>query len=92
MNVRRTCPLPSAFTSIPRSAPVRRKGGGDILLSTAKGNGWRLRSAGAEVAMDNSAYLGEPGQLRRGHQIILKGETQGRETVIKWALQKEGGR
>jgi len=68
------------------------QGSDDVLLRSAKGSGWRLRSAGAEVTLDGSVYLGEPGQLRRGQQIILRGETRARETLVKWALQKEGGR
>lgn len=68
------------------------QGSNAVLLKTAKGMGWRLHCAGAEVTLDRSVYLGEPCQLRRGQQIVLRGETLAKNTIVKWALQKEGGR
>jgi hypothetical protein len=41
--------------------------------------------------LEPSVYLGEPGQVRRGQQVVLTGYTKGSETIVKWALRKEGG-
>jgi uncharacterized heparinase superfamily protein len=62
--------------------------GRSVVLRLAKGGGWRLRSAGAALALEPSVYLGRPGQTRRSQQIVLSGRAEGGETVVKWALQR----
>ncbi|HMA15495.1 MAG: heparinase II/III family protein [Bacteroidota bacterium] len=62
--------------------------GCSVVLRLPKGGGWRLRSAGAALALEPSVYLGQPGQTRRSQQIVLSGTTEGIETVVKWALQR----
>src|SRR5262249_35643416 len=49
--------------------------GGAILLKLPNGDGWRFR-AGAEVAVEESVYLGG-GAVRRGEQLVLTGEVGG---------------
>jgi uncharacterized heparinase superfamily protein len=67
--------------------------GRTVVLRLPKGGGWRLRCAGAELALEPSIYLGQPGQVRRSQQIVLNGELGSGETTVKWALQRmEGGR
>jgi uncharacterized heparinase superfamily protein len=84
-------PFTLRFHLHPSVRASQAQGAADVLLSTAKGAGWRLRSSGAEVSLEPSVYLGEPGQVRRGQQVVLTGYTKGSETIVKWALRKEGG-
>lgn len=62
--------------------------GRSVVLRLRKGSGWRLRSAGAALALETSVYLGQPGQVRRSQQIVLSGRADSGETVVKWALQR----
>jgi len=62
--------------------------GRSVVLRLPKGGGWRLRSAGAALALEPSIYLGQPGQIRRSQQIVLSGRAGPGETVVKWALQR----
>ena len=55
-----------------------------------KGGGWRLRTAGADLSLEPSVYLGRAGEIRRSEQVVLTGTTNGPETVVKWVLQREG--
>ena len=43
------------------------------------------------VAIADSVYFGYGGEMKRTQQIVLTGTTgAGGETVVKWALQREG--
>jgi uncharacterized heparinase superfamily protein len=65
------------------------QGGAAALLRLPGGAGWRLRSAGAAMALADSIYYGD-GEAKRAQQVVLEGRTaQGGETVVKWALQRE---
>ena len=74
--------------------------GRSVVLRLPKGGGWRLRAAGAEVGLEDSVYLGLPGQIRRCQQIVLSGTTgkpgteaaeeADRVATVKWALQRLG--
>lgn len=65
--------------------------GGGALLRLQGGGFWRLRADGATIALSDSAYFGHGGETKRTQQIVLTGETAaGGETVVRWALQREG--
>ena len=65
------------------------QGGASALLRLPKGGGWRFRAQGAKLAVEPSVYLGDAGAARRTQQVVLQGRSQGAETVVKWALQRE---
>jgi len=59
-----------------------------LLLRLPAGQGWRFRSAGAALSIEESVYLGRQGEMRRSQQIVLSGRTQAEGTEVKWALRK----
>jgi uncharacterized heparinase superfamily protein len=65
---------------------------GGALLRLPSGQGWRFRSAGGQLELADSIYLGRRGEMRRSQQLVLRGQTEGNETIVKWALQREGGK
>ncbi len=66
------------------------QGGTAALLRLPGGAGWRMRSAGAVMALHESVYFGDGGDTKRAQLIVLAGKTvEGGETVVKWALQRE---
>lgn len=60
------------------------------LLRLPSGKGWRFRTSGAAIRLEDSIYMGNRGEPRRTLQIVLTGETGEGERSVKWALQKEG--
>jgi uncharacterized heparinase superfamily protein len=75
--------------------------GAAVLLRLASGAGWRLRVAGASLALTESVYLTVTA-TKRTQQIVLAGltgggneggrdEGGGAETVVKWSLRQETG-
>ena len=66
--------------------------GETALLRLPKGGGWRLRSKGVQVGLEESLYLGHGGEQRRSQQVVLSGEFAPGQTVVKWALQREASR
>ncbi len=64
-------------------------GGNAVLLRTQSGAGWRLRAAGATLAVADSLYLGNGLDMRRNQQITLSGETDGAGATVKWALRRD---
>jgi uncharacterized heparinase superfamily protein len=69
-------------------AALNQQGG--ALLRLPSGLGWRFRASGGELELGDSIYLGKRGEMRRSHQLVLRGTVGAGETVIKWALQREG--
>ncbi|MEO3427922.1 heparinase II/III family protein [Pelagibius sp. CAU 1746] len=72
----------------PEVQAMAAQDGRSVVLRLPKGGGWRLRSAGAAVALEPSVYLGQPGQVRRSQQIVLSGSLGDGEATVKWALQR----
>ena len=59
-----------------------------VLLRLPSGTGWQLRSDAAQIALEESVYLGgnEP---RRSEQVVLTGFVDGPQQV-KWTLNRVG--
>jgi uncharacterized heparinase superfamily protein len=83
-------PFAVRFHLHPQAKVSLIQNGGAALLRLPSGIGWRLRAAGARMALEPSVYLGVPGvEARRSEQIVLYGKAPPRETVrIKWALAR----
>jgi uncharacterized heparinase superfamily protein len=62
------------------------------LLKLPGGSGWRMRIQGADIALAESIYMGQRGQVRRSQQLVVLGMIDSDSTVVKWAFQKEGGK
>jgi uncharacterized heparinase superfamily protein len=60
------------------------------VLRPPSGRLWRLRAAGAEMALGESVYLGS-GEVRKTQQVVLSGTVAPGETIVRWALQREPG-
>lgn len=60
------------------------------LLRLPSGAGWRFRSGGASIRLEDSIYMGRRGDARRSQQLVLTGETREGERIVKWAIRKEG--
>jgi uncharacterized heparinase superfamily protein len=62
------------------------------LLKLPGGSGWRMRIQGGDIALAESIYMGQRGQVRRSQQLVVLGMIDSDTTTIKWAFQKEGGK
>ncbi|MBV8401385.1 MAG: heparinase II/III-family protein, partial [Acetobacteraceae bacterium] len=60
--------------------------GTTVLLRLPSGGGWRLRSDGARMTLEESIYVGGP-EPRRSEQVVLTGSADGPQQV-KWAITK----
>lgn len=80
----------------PRVAASVVQNGAAALLRTASGAGWRLRSAGGALQLQESVYFGDRGTLQRCRQLVLTtpvGAVRDDGTLtIKWALRREDRR
>jgi uncharacterized heparinase superfamily protein len=59
-----------------------------VVLRLPSGSVWRLRAAGAEMALGESIYLGS-GEARKTQQIVLTGTAAPGGTAVRWALRRE---
>ena len=64
-------------------------GGDAVLLRLPKGGGWRLRAQDAAVRLEESVYLGGPGEPRRSLQVVMAGPLHAPKTAVKWGLKRE---
>jgi uncharacterized heparinase superfamily protein len=60
-----------------------------VLLKLPSGAGWRLRSSGGSMALEQSVYLGRAGEIRRTQQVVISNTMEGEEASIKWGLRRE---
>jgi uncharacterized heparinase superfamily protein len=81
-------PAPAAFAVRFHLHPDVRaslvQAGVAVLLQTGAGVGFRFRTSGGRLALEDSVYLGH----RRSQQVVIHGTAEGAETVVKWALQR----
>ena len=77
----------------PRVAASVVQNGAAALLRTASGAGWRLRSAGGALQLQDSVYFGDRGTLQRCRQLVLAmpagAVRDDGSLTIKWALRRE---
>lgn len=66
------------------------EGEAGLMLRLPSGALWRLRAAGAEMALEESIYLGHGAEPVPSLQLVLRGVTQAGETLVKWGLRREG--
>jgi uncharacterized heparinase superfamily protein len=66
--------------------------GSAVLLRLPSGLGWRLRTSTGTLVLADSIYLGRRGEMKRAQQVTISGLVEGRDTMIKWALRREGGK
>jgi uncharacterized heparinase superfamily protein len=62
--------------------------GGSALLRLPSGSIWRLRSAGAEISLGESIYLGS-GEARKTQQVVLSGSVPPEGASVRWAIRRE---
>ena len=72
---------PSVQSSLVRQAS-------SVLLRTPSGSGWRFRASGGVISLQESVYLGLPGQVKRAEQIVISSATQNGLGQIKWAVSR----
>jgi uncharacterized heparinase superfamily protein len=61
-----------------------------VLLRTRSGAGWRFRSFGATLHLEESLYVAQPGEApKKTMQIVLTGHTSDKEVTVKWSLKRE---
>jgi uncharacterized heparinase superfamily protein len=58
------------------------------LLRLPSGMAWRLRAAGAEMALAESIYL-DSGEVRKTQQVVLSGTAAPGGSTVRWALRRE---
>jgi len=63
--------------------------GAFVLLRLPSGQGWRMLASGGALALTDSVYLGQRGEMKRSQQIIVSGTLSGNGMVMKWALRRE---
>lgn len=62
------------------------RNGTSVLLQLPNRVGWRLLCNGGTASLEESIYLGSPGNARRSEQIVISGTTRNGNAVVKWSL------
>ncbi len=61
--------------------------GGGVLLKLPNGEGWRFRSSGGEVTIEESVYLGAE-QVRKCEQLVISGAVKNEAVEIGWIFEQ----
>lgn len=74
----------------PRSGASLIQGGAAALIRLPSGSGWRFQQQGGSLSIEESIHT-EPGQPpRKSSQLAISGIAAEAQTLVKWALQREG--
>jgi uncharacterized heparinase superfamily protein len=65
------------------------EGGDAALLRLPGGDGWRFRTAGGRLSLEDSVYHGDAAAVRRSRQIVVSGALEGQGATVKWALRRQ---
>ena len=82
-------PFAVRFHLHPDVAVAAVQSGDSALLRLPGGGGWRLRIAGARLALEDSVYMGAGGTPRAARQVAVLGEAGPDATRVRWALTRE---
>lgn len=66
---------------------VSRLDGGGILLKLPGGEGWRFRTGGGVLEVEESVYLGGP-SVRRAEQLVVSGTVKNDPAEIAWVFEQ----
>jgi len=66
---------------------VSRLDGGGILLKLPGGEGWRFRTGGGVLDVEESVYLGGP-LVRRSEQLVVSGTVKNAPAEIAWVFEQ----
>ena len=66
------------------------QGGDSVLLRLGHGAGWRFTSGDGKLTLEESVFVGAPGQVRRSQQVVISGHLDGSGTTVKWLLGQIG--
>ncbi|NKB20003.1 MAG: hypothetical protein GKS01_05595 [Alphaproteobacteria bacterium] len=59
-----------------------------VLMRTPSGSGWRFKASGGVISLQESVYLGIPGEVKRTEQVVISAATQNGTGQIKWAISR----
>jgi uncharacterized heparinase superfamily protein len=62
--------------------------GSEILMRLPGGIGWTFAADTESVSLEESVYMGRPGEIRRTEQIVLTGHTRGLNAVVTWRFAR----
>lgn len=63
--------------------------GSNVLALLPNGDGWQIRaSANAEIALEDSIYLGREGPPRRSRQVVVTHHVFRGEAHVKWSFRR----
>src|SRR3546814_1059157 len=77
----RPCDVALRFHLHPEVQAMAAQDGRSVVLRLPKGSGWRMRSAGATLALEPSVYLGQPRSEEHTSELVLSGRAESGETV-----------
>jgi uncharacterized heparinase superfamily protein len=66
---------------------LSRLEGGGILLKLPNGEGWRFRTGGGELTVEESIYLGGD-TLRRTEQLVITGQVRDTPVETAWVFEQ----
>jgi uncharacterized heparinase superfamily protein len=65
------------------------KGGGSVIMKLPNGEGWRFRSGGGTLAIEESIYFGD-GTARRAEQMVVSGSIRNEPVESAWVFEQVG--
>ncbi len=66
--------------------------GEEVLLRLPSGAGWLFKALGGTIGLEESIYLGRPGEMRRTEQIVVSSRLDRNGARVAWRFARLGAR
>lgn len=62
--------------------------GEEVLLRLGNGEGWLFKAVGGRISLEESVYMGRPGEVRRTEQIVVSAELDRDGARVPWRFAR----
>ena len=62
--------------------------GKEVLLRLGNGEGWLFKAMGGRISLEESVYMGRPGEMRRTEQIVVSAELDRDGATLPWRFAR----
>lgn len=84
----KTLPFDIRFHLHPDVAASLLGDGRAVLLRLPRGAGFRFSADAGSIALEESLYLGQRGEVRRSEQIVVAAELEDAEIIVSWRFTR----
>lgn len=81
-------PITLRFHLHPQVQASMVREGEEVLLRLGNGEGWLFKAMGGSISLEDSVYMGRPGEMRRTEQIVVSAQLDHNGARLPWRFAR----